>query len=462
MQDDVLMTNPESSESQEFTTLPLLALRDVVVYPQMQIALFVGRTPSVKAVELAQNEFDNKVLVVAQKDSLSEDIDASNLFKYGTVCRVVNTMPHENDENCIKVLIEGLYRAKLVDIQDTDEEEAVLLADFEKAPITVNMTAKTQKSYKEALVALFSKYAENRLRNSRELIRVAERITQLEELVYFIATRVSLNLSIKQNFLEVDDLTAHIKALSDYLIQQSAEHNIEQELQEAVRRQMENNQREYFLNEKMKAIKSELSDLHEERGENYEDDDIAELEKRLAEADLPEAVRKKAENEFRKLKTMPAASSESSVVRNYVEWILDTPWNKTSDVSIDLNKAHDVLDTDHYGLQDVKDRILEFLAVQSRVDTLKGPILCLVGPPGVGKTSLGESIARATGREFIRMALGGVRDEAEIRGHRRTYIGAMPGKIVQSLSKVGVKNPLFLLDEIDKMAQDFRGDPASA
>jgi len=462
MQDDVLMTNPESSESQEFTTLPLLALRDVVVYPQMQIALFVGRAPSVKAVELAQNEFDNKVLVVAQKDSLSEDIDASNLFEYGTVCRVVNTMPHENDENCIKVLIEGLYRAKLVDIQDTDEEEAVLLADFEKAPITVNMTAKTQKSHKESLVALFSKYAENRLRNSRELIRVAERITQLEELVYFIATRVSLNLSIKQNFLEVDDLTAHIKELSDYLIQQSAEHNIEQELQEAVRRQMENNQREYFLNEKMKAIKSELSDLHEERGENYEDDDIAELEKRLAEADLPEAVRKKAENEFRKLKTMPAASSESSVVRNYVEWILDTPWNKTSDVSIDLNKAHDVLDTDHYGLQDVKDRILEFLAVQSRVDTLKGPILCLVGPPGVGKTSLGESIARATGREFIRMALGGVRDEAEIRGHRRTYIGAMPGKIVQSLSKVGVKNPLFLLDEIDKMAQDFRGDPASA
>ena len=463
MQDDVLTTHPDSSESQDSTTLPLLALRDVVVYPQMQIALFVGRAPSVKAVELAQQAYDNKVLVVAQKDSLSEDIDASNLFEYGTVCRVVNTMPHENDENCIKVLIEGLYRAKLTDIHETDnEDDAVLLADFESAPITVELDDKAQKSHKEALVSLFSKYAENRLRNSRELIRVAERISNLEELVYFIATRVSLNLSIKQNFLEIDDLGAHIKALSDYLIQQSAEHNIEQELQEAVRRQMENNQREYFLNEKMKAIKSELSDLHEERGETYDDDDIAELEKRLEQADLPEAVRKKAENEFRKLKMMPAASSESSVVRNYVEWILDTPWNKTSDVSIDLNKAHEVLDTDHYGLQDVKDRILEFLAVQSRVDTLKGPILCLVGPPGVGKTSLGESIARATGREFIRMALGGVRDEAEIRGHRRTYIGAMPGKIVQSLSKVGVKNPLFLLDEIDKMAQDFRGDPASA
>lgn len=459
MQDDVLT---EETQSQQPTRLPLLALRDVVVYPHMQIALFVGRAPSVKAVELAQSDYDNQVFVLAQKDSLSEDIDAQNLFEYGTVCRVVNTMPHENDDSCIKVLIEGLYRAKLETIESNSEDDEVLIANFSPAPIDLNLETDAQKSHKETLVALFSQYAENRLRNSRELIRVAERIDSLEELVYFIATRVSLNLSLKQNILEVNDLSAHIKALSDYLVQQSAEQNIEQELQEAVRRQMENNQREYFLNEKMKAIKSELSDLHEERGETYEDDDIAELEKRLAEADLPEAVRKKAENEFRKLKMMPAASSESSVVRNYVEWILDTPWHKTSEVSIDLNKAHEVLDADHYGLKDVKDRILEFLAVQSRVDTLKGPILCLVGPPGVGKTSLGESIARATGREFIRMALGGVRDEAEIRGHRRTYIGAMPGKIVQSLSKVGVKNPLFLLDEIDKMAQDFRGDPASA
>jgi ATP-dependent Lon protease len=459
MQDDVLT---EETQSQQPTRLPLLALRDVVVYPHMQIALFVGRAPSVKAVELAQSDYDNQVFVLAQKDSLSEDIDAQNLFEYGTVCRVVNTMPHENDDSCIKVLIEGLYRAKLETIESNSEDDEVLIANFSRAPIDLNLETDAQKSHKETLVALFSQYAENRLRNSRELIRVAERIDSLEELVYFIATRVSLNLSVKQNILEVNDLSAHIKALSDYLVQQSAEQNIEQELQEAVRRQMENNQREYFLNEKMKAIKSELSDLHEERGETYEDDDIAELEKRLAEADLPEAVRKKAENEFRKLKMMPAASSESSVVRNYVEWILDTPWHKTSEVSIDLNKAHEVLDADHYGLKDVKDRILEFLAVQSRVDTLKGPILCLVGPPGVGKTSLGESIARATGREFIRMALGGVRDEAEIRGHRRTYIGAMPGKIVQSLSKVGVKNPLFLLDEIDKMAQDFRGDPASA
>ena len=459
MTDTIENQDVSYSESEE-KQLPLLALRDVVVYPHMQIALFVGRAPSVKAVELAQEQYNNRVFVVAQRDSLSEDIDSDNLYQYGTVCRIVNTMPHENDENCIKVLIEGLYRARLDAIHELDDD--VLSADFTKSPISDTLSAKEQKDYRDNLVALFSKYAESRLRNSRELTRVAERINDLEELVYFIATRVSLNLSVKQNFLEQDELEAHVKELMEYLVQQGAEQEIEQEIQEQVRRQMENNQREYFLNEKMKAIKNELNDLHEERGEPSDEDDLAELEKRLAEADLPDHVRKKAESEFRKLKQMPPASSESSVVRNYVEWILDTPWNKTSDVSINLAKAHEVLDEDHYGLKDVKDRIMEFLAVQSRVDTLKGPILCLVGPPGVGKTSLGESIARATGREFIRMALGGVRDEAEIRGHRRTYIGAMPGKIVQSLSKVGVKNPLFLLDEIDKMAQDFRGDPASA
>ena len=413
MTDTIENQDVSYSESEE-KQLPLLALRDVVVYPHMQIALFVGRAPSVKAVELAQEQYNNRVFVVAQRDSLSEDIDSDNLYQYGTVCRIVNTMPHENDENCIKVLIEGLYRARLDAIHELDDD--VLSADFTKSPISDTLSAKEQKDYRDNLVALFSKYAESRLRNSRELARVAERINDLEELVYFIATRVSLNLSVKQNFLEQDELEAHVKELMEYLVQQGAEQEIEQEIQEQVRRQMENNQREYFLNEKMKAIKNELNDLHEERGEPSDEDDLAELEKRLAEADLPDHVRKKAESEFRKLKQMPPASSESSVVRNYVEWILDTPWNKTSDVSINLAKAHEVLDEDHYGLKDVKDRIMEFLAVQSRVDTLKGPILCLVGPPGVGKTSLGESIARATGREFIRMAFGGVRDEAEIRG----------------------------------------------
>lgn len=449
---DVALTNKEGSNS-----LPLLALRDVVVYPHMQIALFVGREPSVKAIQAAQEHFDDMVLVVAQKDSLSEDIELDNLYEYGTVCRIVSTMPHDSDENCIKVLIEGAYRVKLDKVTDAGD---MLHGEFTPSEISLPMSESQQKNTIEALRSLFSTYAESRLRNSRELIRVSERINNLLELVYFIATRVSMDLEEKQLLLEKDDISAHINTLTEYLAKQSAEQSIEQEIQEAVRRQMENNQREYFLNEKMKAIKNELSEISD--GSFDSEDDLEELEARLKEADLPEDVRKKAEQEFKKLKMMPPASSESSVVRNYIDWILDTPWNKTSRVSIKLDKAEEVLDADHYGLQDVKDRILEYLAVQSRVKKLRGPILCLVGPPGVGKTSLGESIARATGRKFVRMALGGVRDEAEIRGHRRTYIGAMPGKIVQSLAKVEVKNPLFLLDEIDKMAQDFRGDPASA
>ncbi|MGP5501912.1 endopeptidase La [Psychrobacter faecalis] len=436
--------------------LPLLALRDVVVYPHMQIALFVGRAPSVKAVELAQAEYGNKVLVVAQKDSLTEDIDQDNLYQYGTVCRIVSTMPHDSDENCIKVLIEGQYRARVNNIENHDE---LLMASFDRADLDVSMDESQQKNTIQALTTLFEGYADARLRNARELTRVAKRIDDLLELVYFISTRVSMDLDIKQSFLEENDIKTHINTLTEYLVKQSAEQNIEQDIQDAVRQQMEDNQREYFLNEKMKAIKNELSDMNDGA---FDEDDVAELEQRLEDADLPEDVRKKAEQELKKLKMMPPASSESSVVRNYIEWILDTPWNATTKVSINLDKAKTVLDEDHYGLQDVKDRILEYLAVQSRVKKLRGPILCLVGPPGVGKTSLGESIARATGRKFVRMALGGVRDEAEIRGHRRTYIGAMPGKIVQSLAKVEVKNPLFLLDEIDKMAQDFRGDPASA
>lgn len=447
----------QSADSRPDNYLPLLALRDVVVYPHMQIALFVGRAPSVKAVELAQAEYGDRVLVVAQKDSLTEDIDQDNLYQYGTVCRIVSTMPHDSDENCIKVLIEGQYRARVESIESHDE---VLMATFERADIDVQMDDSQQKNTVKTLTGLFEGYAEARLRNARELTRVAKRIDDLLELVYFISTRVSMDLEVKQSFLENDDIKAHINTLTEYLVKQSAEQNIEQDIQDAVRQQMEDNQREYFLNEKMKAIKNELSDMND--GAFDSDDDVSELEQRLDSADLPEDVRKKAEQELKKLKMMPPASSESSVVRNYIEWILDTPWNATTKVSINLDKAKTILDEDHYGLQDVKDRILEYLAVQSRVKKLRGPILCLVGPPGVGKTSLGESIARATGRKFIRMALGGVRDEAEIRGHRRTYIGAMPGKIVQSLAKVEVKNPLFLLDEIDKMAQDFRGDPASA
>ena len=449
---DIIM-NEENIDLQIPSVLPLLALRDVVVYPHMQIALFVGREKSIKAVDVARNS-DNLVFVVAQQDSLTEEIDHDNLYQYGTVAKIVQVVNHENDENCIKVLIEGIHRSKLVNIIDNDD---YLSAEHALSPMTIEIDENTQSTRLEELRALFAQYAEAKLRNARELITAANKIEDLLQLLFFVATRVPLNIDVKQKFLEHDEFEAHLAELMTYLLQQSEEQQIEQGLHDNVKRQMEKNQREYFLNEKMKVIQRELSDMN-----GGAEDDVAEIERRLGEADLPEHVRKKAESEFRKLKAMQPASSEAAVVRNYIEAILDTPWNKASKVSINLNKAQDILDTDHYGLDDVKDRIVEYLAVQSRVKKLKGPILCLVGPPGVGKTSLGESVAKATGREFVRMALGGVRDEAEIRGHRRTYIGAMPGKIVQSLTKVGVKNPLFLLDEIDKMAQDYRGDPASA
>lgn len=437
-------------------TLPLLAVRDVVVYPHMQIALFVGREQSIKAIELAQDAYDGELIVVSQKDSLAEEINVDNLYQFGTRCRIVSTMPHDSDDKCLKVLIEGLDRVKVGEINEQDDQGS-LQVSFDAADIKLELSDGEIKAQKSVLLELFTEYAEHNLRNFRELVRVASNIDDLLELIYFIATRTQIPLDKKQALLESGDVTAHFATLSEYFTNTKAERSLESELQDTVRKQMENNQREYFLNEKMKAIKNELSDLN-----NGADDDDTELENRLKAADLPDDVRKKAESEFKKLKQMPASSSEAAVVRGYVEWILDTPWNKASKVSINLKKAKETLDKDHYGLDDVKDRILEYLAVQSRVKQIRGPILCLVGPPGVGKTSLGESIARATGRKFVRMALGGVRDEAEIRGHRRTYIGAMPGKIVQSLSKVEVKNPLFLLDEIDKMAQDFRGDPASA
>lgn len=447
-----------SKTKKSLETLPLLAVRDVVVYPHMQIALFVGREQSIKAIELAQDVYDGELIVVSQKDSLSEEISTDNLYQFGTRCRIVSTMPHDTDDKCLKVLIEGLSRVHINAITTVDDDPAEsLLSSFVPADVEISLSADDSDARIKTLLELFGEYADNSLRNARELTRVAGKIDDLLELMYFVATRTQLALDKKQQLLESSDVEEYFAILCDYLTSAKTERTIENELQDTVRKQMENNQREYFLNEKMKAIKNELSDLN-----NGADDDDVELENRLKDADLPDDVRKKAESEFRKLKMMPATSSEASVVRGYVEWILDTPWNKASKVSINLDKAKETLDKDHYGLDDVKDRILEYLAVQSRVKQIRGPILCLVGPPGVGKTSLGESIARATGRKFVRMALGGVRDEAEIRGHRRTYIGAMPGKIVQSLSKVEVKNPLFLLDEIDKMAQDFRGDPASA
>ena len=432
--------------------LPLLAVRDVVVYPHTQIAIFVGRRPSVLAVETAMADYDGQILLVSQQDALSEDIDPDNLHEFGTVCRIISTMPHDTDKNCLKVLLEGVSRTRLVAINQDDD--APLMGEFTKAPLQNDIEETAPR--REMLLQLFGEYAENNLRGATELLKTAGKFDELPRLIYFIATRLNLDLAKKLELLSIDGTKQLYDAIVTHLVVQKTDQELENELQEAVRRQMENNQREYFLNEKMKAIKSELSELNDEH------DDDGELQKRLENAKLPEAVRKKADSEFKKLKQMPPSSSEAAVIRTYNEWILDTPWQQSTKTKINLDKAQAILDKDHYGLGDVKDRILEYLAVQARTKKPQGSILCLVGPPGVGKTSLGESIARATGRKFVRMALGGVRDEAEIRGHRRTYIGAMPGKIVQSLAKVETNNPLFLLDEIDKMAQDFRGDPASA
>lgn len=437
-------------------TLPLLALRDVVVYPHMQITLFVGREKSINAVKMAQEQ-GNLVFVVSQKDSLNEEIDTNNLYQYGTIARIVQVINHEQDDDCIKVLIEGLYRAKLI---EPEENEHYFTAQYALAPVQYELTPQDETKFLGILRHAFERYMESRSsrhNNGKELINALSRFDDVLQSIYFIATRVPFSVDIKQMFLEdKKDIASMVGYISNFLLEQFIEQQLEQELQEKVKTQVDKNQREYLLNEKMKVIQRELSGL--EDGE----DDESDLARRLEEADLPDHVRKKAEGELRKLKMMQPSSSEANVIRGYLEVILDTPWKKASKVSIQLAKAEEILEKDHYGLDEVKQRILEYLAVQSRVKKLKGPILCLVGPPGVGKTSLGESIAKATGREFVRMALGGVKDEAEIRGHRRTYIGAMPGKIVQSLSKVGVKNPLFLLDEIDKMAQDYRGDPASA
>ncbi|MBO6152001.1 MAG: LON peptidase substrate-binding domain-containing protein, partial [Acinetobacter sp.] len=327
-----IIMNQETLEPQVPSVLPLLALRDVVVYPHMQIALFVGREKSIKAVDVARNS-DNLVFVVAQQDSLTEEIDHDNLYQYGTVAKIVQVVNHENDENCIKVLIEGLHRSKLVKIIDNDE---YLSAEHAISPMTVNIKAESQETRVQELRTLFAQYAEAKLRNARELITAANKIDDLLQLVFFVATRVPLNIDVKQKFLEHDDFEAHLQELMTYLLQQSEEQQIEQTLHDSVKRQMEKNQREYFLNEKMKVIQRELSDMN-----GGAEDDVAEIERRLEEADLPEHVRKKAESEFRKLKAMQPASSEAAVVRNYIEAILDTPWNKASKVSINLAKAQE-------------------------------------------------------------------------------------------------------------------------
>jgi ATP-dependent Lon protease len=430
-------------------TLPVLPLRDVVVYPHMVIPLFVGRKKSTRALEEAMGE-DKNILLVAQKNAADDDPLAENLYTFGAVASILQLL--KLPDGTVKVLVEGTQRGKVI--------QYLFQEDYISAEVEIVQTSWVEGRDTEVLLrsvsTQFEQYVKLNKKIPPEIIASIAGIDDPGRLADTIAAHLSLKIDEKQQLLEIVDLQERLEKL---LILMDAEIDIiqvENRVRSRVKRQMEKSQREYYLNEQMKAIQKELGELDEVPNE------MEELEKRIETAGLTKEAKTKAKAELTKLKMMSPMAAEATVLRNYLDWMLSLPWKKRSRIRYDLNKAENVLNKDHYGLDKVKERIIEYLAVQQRVKKLKGPILCLVGPPGVGKTSLGQSIARATGREFVRISLGGVRDEAEIRGHRRTYIGSMPGKVLQKLAKVQVRNPLFMLDEIDKMAMDFRGDPASA
>lgn len=432
----------------ERTTLPLLPLRDVVVFPHMVIPLFVGRPKSIKALEVAM-EGGKHIMLVAQKTAAKDEPTEKDMYDVGCIANILQML--KLPDGTVKVLVEGLQRAQALSIEEQETQFSCEVMPLEPDHAD---SAETE-TLRRAIVSQFDQYVKLNKKIPPEILTSLSGIDEAGRLADTIAAHLPLKLDQKQHILEMFPV---IERLEHLLAQLEAEIDIlqvEKRIRGRVKRQMEKSQREYYLNEQVKAIQKEL-------GEGEEGADLEELEKRINAARMPKEAKKKADAELKKLKLMSPMSAEATVVRNYIDTLIALPWRKKSKVNNDLSNAEKVLDEDHYGLEKVKERILEYLAVQQRVDKVKAPILCLVGPPGVGKTSLGQSIARATNRKFVRMALGGVRDEAEIRGHRRTYIGSMPGKILQSLSKVGVRNPLFLLDEVDKMGMDFRGDPSSA
>jgi len=429
--------------------VPVLPLRDVVVFPHMAIPLFVGREKSITALEAAMAE-DKKILLVAQKAADIDDPGAEDIYEVGTLASVLQLL--KLPDGTVKVLVEGADRARLSDLHEADGS---LVARYDVIEDDHDDSAEADALMRSA-VSTFESYVKLNKKVPAELLPSLSSMDSAGRLADTIAAHLNLKLDERQDVLEIADAQArleHVVAKTDAEIEVL---QIEKKIRGRVKQQMEKSQREYYLNEQMKAIQKELGDIEDAPN------DLEDLEQKIEKAGMPKEVEKKATTEFNKLKSMSPMSAEATVVRNYLDWLVDVPWKKRSKTKIDLKTAQDTLDADHYGLERVKERIIENLAVQARVKKIKGPILCLVGPPGVGKTSLGRSIAKATNREFVRMSLGGVRDEAEIRGHRRTYIGSLPGKIIQNMAKVGVRNPLFLLDEVDKMANDFRGDPASA
>ena len=438
-----------SVEVSNKTSFPLLPLRDVVVYPQIVQPLFVGRMKSIKALEQAMSS-DKQVLLVAQKNASDDDPAGTQLFNIGTIATILQLI--RLPDGTVKVLVEGLERAQIL---ETNDESGYLIAEA-RLLVADGMSEKEASALIRSLLSQFDQYVQLSKKIPPEVMTSISSIDDPGRLVDTIASHMALQLTEKQNLLELSALKERIEHLMALIESEIDLFQVEKRIRGRVKKQMEKSQREYYLNEQMKAIQKEMGDLEDVPNE------AEELRQKIEAAGMPKDAKDKALAELHKLKMMSPMSSEASVVRTYLDWMVNVPWKKRSKVRLDLSKAEEILESDHYGLEEVKERILEYLAVHKRVKKLKGPILCLVGPPGVGKTSLGESIARATNRKFVRMALGGVRDEAEIRGHRRTYIGSLPGKLLQKLSKVGVKNPLFLLDEIDKMSMDNRGDPASA
>lgn len=432
-------------------TIPVLPLRDVVVFPYMVMPLFVGRAKSINALEEAMND-DKQLLLVSQREADLEELTPEDLFDVGTIANIIQLL--KLPDGTVKVLVEGQQRAKISSIEDGEKCFSAQITPIE----TTYGDEKELHVVRSTVLSEFENYLTLNKKVPADILNAIQRIDNVDRFADTMAAHLPVAVHHKQNALEIVDVQARLEFLLGIMESEVDILQVEKRIRGRVKKQMEKSQRNYYLSEQIKAIRKEMDD-----GESEDTiDEVEQLRQKVEAAGMPADVRNKVENELQKLKMMSAMSSEATVVRSYIEWMIQVPWHQRSKVKKDILKAQQVLDADHYGLERVKERILEYLAVQARLNKVKGPILCLVGPPGVGKTSLGQSIANATGRKYVRMALGGVRDEAEIRGHRKTYIGALPGKLIQKMAKVGVKNPLFLLDEIDKMASDMRGDPASA
>lgn len=451
-----MITQDNSSDSNITTDIeiadnlvPIIPLKDVVIFPNMVVPLFVGRQKSINALEVADKK-DKQVLLLSQKNPADNDVNPENLHTTGTLAKILQILPLPDGTK--KVLIEGKTRAKATQIQD---KNGLLTTEVEELKTKQDINKIELEAQRREIIQLFDEFARLNQKVPDEVVSIIAKITNIEQLADVIITHVIVDLAMRQELLETASLKKRLTLLLRELNREIEILNVERKIQGRVKQQIEKNQKEYYLHEQQRAIQQEL-------GEAEEQNEVQELESKIAKAKMSEEATKKAMTELKKLKMMPQMSSESSLVRNYIEHLIELPWAKTTKVSSDLEKAQKVLDKDHYGLDKIKERIIEYLAVQRRAENNKAPILCFVGPPGVGKTSLGESIAKATNRKYVRIALGGLHDEAEIRGHRKTYIGAMPGKVMQNITKSGVKNPLVLFDEIDKIGADHRGDPAAA